>query len=475
MPYPNEHSARIKSPSGFIRFRRENNKFGQGIHVIWGVKEGGKAEVQAIRFSRTKFTVAQAKAWLKEHDYKVLEFEAASGKTDEVDHLVRWDRAVLRQKPVRTPEGFLKADATATRTGVFSYRNADGSLRKELRHPDDVLDGKSINSMKLIPVTDRHPPERLVTTETARYYQIGATGENIRPDGQYVICPLVVTDGDAIRSIEQGRNQVSLGYEVDLVPEQGKYKGEAYDFRQTNIRYNHLALVDEARAGDEAIIHLDAQDAVLESEFEPVEPTGGPDPNPTPPQQEDHMGKFNIDGIAYEAAQEVINFATRQRERADKAELDLTNVRKDLETVTGERDGLKAEKEKWEKTGQTDAIDVAVKLRRDIERKAEPILKDVKDLKLDEMTNRDVMEKVITKVHPDTKLDGKSDEYVQARFDAAVEFAGKADKAMSQTRKAVGTDSEERSDEYDVSAARERYVRRLENRGQDPKKETVAA
>ena len=38
---------------------------------------------------------------------------------------------------------------------------------------------------------------------------------------------------------------------------------EPFDFRQTNIRYNHLAIVDEARAGPEARITLDGQDAVL--------------------------------------------------------------------------------------------------------------------------------------------------------------------------------------------------------------------
>ena len=31
---------------------------------------GGKVELQAIRFDAGKFTVAEAKAWLKEHGYK---------------------------------------------------------------------------------------------------------------------------------------------------------------------------------------------------------------------------------------------------------------------------------------------------------------------------------------------------------------------------------------------------------------------
>lgn len=89
MPYPNEHSARIESPGKYIRFRRENDKFGSGIDAIWGVKKDQTVELQAIRFDKNKFTVAQAKAWLKEHDYSPISFEAATGKTAERQRLVK--------------------------------------------------------------------------------------------------------------------------------------------------------------------------------------------------------------------------------------------------------------------------------------------------------------------------------------------------------------------------------------------------
>jgi len=75
MPYPNEHSARIQNPTGFDSFKRQNNKFGRGIHAIFGIR-GDKAELCAIRFSGSTFSVAQAKAWLKEHEYKPIAFTA---------------------------------------------------------------------------------------------------------------------------------------------------------------------------------------------------------------------------------------------------------------------------------------------------------------------------------------------------------------------------------------------------------------
>ncbi|HUX15196.1 MAG TPA: hypothetical protein VMW52_01920 [Phycisphaerae bacterium] len=78
MPYPTEHSARLKDPKRYARFRRQNDKFGTGIHAIWGITAAGKVELQAIRFDAAKFTVARAKAWLQEHGYKPIRFEPAA-------------------------------------------------------------------------------------------------------------------------------------------------------------------------------------------------------------------------------------------------------------------------------------------------------------------------------------------------------------------------------------------------------------
>lgn len=85
MPYPSEHAARINSPDKYKKIRRENDKFGLGIDVIWGIKDDGKTEVQAIRFDASKFTAAEARKWLKDHDYKPIEFEAATEKSEEMN------------------------------------------------------------------------------------------------------------------------------------------------------------------------------------------------------------------------------------------------------------------------------------------------------------------------------------------------------------------------------------------------------
>ncbi len=84
MPMPSEHSARIRDPGQYDLFRRKNNEFGPGIHVIYGIKRNPrKSEVQAIRFEASRWTVAKAKAWLKAHAYKPISFEPATGGEEE--------------------------------------------------------------------------------------------------------------------------------------------------------------------------------------------------------------------------------------------------------------------------------------------------------------------------------------------------------------------------------------------------------
>src|ERR1700690_404747 len=75
-PYPNEHAARLVDPKYFTRFARNNNKFGGGVHAIWGIA-GGRTELQAIRFDSHKFNVNQAREWLHNHGYTPILFEPA--------------------------------------------------------------------------------------------------------------------------------------------------------------------------------------------------------------------------------------------------------------------------------------------------------------------------------------------------------------------------------------------------------------
>jgi hypothetical protein len=83
VPFPNYHSARITNPSNFIGFRYSKNRGGDGIDFVYGIKKekgvnGGKTELQAIRFNIDNFTPTQAKDWLKNNDKKYIKFEKST-------------------------------------------------------------------------------------------------------------------------------------------------------------------------------------------------------------------------------------------------------------------------------------------------------------------------------------------------------------------------------------------------------------
>ncbi|KPL82652.1 hypothetical protein SE15_11175 [Thermanaerothrix daxensis] len=85
MPYPNEHAARLVDPSRFEEdsFRRVNDKFGEGIHAIFGRLKGEDSlTLQAIRFDADKFSAEEARQWLRDHDYQPLEFEEATNENE---------------------------------------------------------------------------------------------------------------------------------------------------------------------------------------------------------------------------------------------------------------------------------------------------------------------------------------------------------------------------------------------------------
>ena len=53
-----------------------------------------------------------------------------------------------------------------------------------------------------------------------------------------------------IKKVHSGKRELSLAYACDFIPRKGVYKGERYDFVQSNLRCgNHLAFVDVARNG----------------------------------------------------------------------------------------------------------------------------------------------------------------------------------------------------------------------------------
>ena len=115
MPFPNEHSARLKAPGGFVRIRRSNDEGGPGIDFLFGVREDGGSEIQSIRFDRERFTPAQARKWLADHDFSPILFEEATGEegTQEARHTARMNA------DGSCPSGFTKRGGICVRTSTI--------------------------------------------------------------------------------------------------------------------------------------------------------------------------------------------------------------------------------------------------------------------------------------------------------------------------------------------------------------------
>jgi hypothetical protein len=79
MPFPQFHSARQKSPNQFQTNSFKTIKITDGVSAIIGKPIGKEStEVQTYRFDKDKFTVAQAKQWLKDNKASSSDFEPAS-------------------------------------------------------------------------------------------------------------------------------------------------------------------------------------------------------------------------------------------------------------------------------------------------------------------------------------------------------------------------------------------------------------
>jgi len=78
IPYPTEHSARIREPEDFEQNSFRSKKIDTGIRVIIGKLKGETTTTaQSYRFHVDYFTVKKAKKWLKDHDIEYIKFEPA--------------------------------------------------------------------------------------------------------------------------------------------------------------------------------------------------------------------------------------------------------------------------------------------------------------------------------------------------------------------------------------------------------------
>lgn len=321
----------------------------------------------------------------------------------------------------RTADGYLVAEVKCARTGCQEYLAREIGLDRDgavtVYRPESAVFAKdSLATFAGKPVTLTHPDEP-VTADNWKRHAVGDIGGDIARDGEFVRVTMKLMDAEAIRAVEAGVREISMGYETPLRHEDGiAPDGTAYQAVQTGpIRINHLAIVPRARGGPELRIGDGAEWGAAPIIREDK-------------SRKDHsmtLKTVTVDGIPVEVTdQGAAVIATLQQRLADAekkaadagaasaeaiAAKDAEIARKDAEI-----DALKG------KVLDAAALDALVQARGDLIATANLIAPNVATAGL---SDADIRRAVVVAKLGDAAIDGKSGEYIDARFDILAEDA----------------------------------------------------
>lgn len=315
--------------------------------------------------------------------------------------------------------GFLTAPVKLARIGVQNYFGIELGMKDRageqfgvLRSAAEVLHKDSIKSFINLVVTDDHP-SGYVTTDNVKLLQKGQVSEVVKTDNG-LVGVVTITDKDQIEKITKGKVEVSVGYSNQLKKEKGMFDGKEYEFVQTNIRANHLAIVDAGRCGPTCKLTVDqkAKETVM---------------------------FVTIDGIQYKVEDAQLKQAIENQQITHDAEVNkfkkkLSEEEEEKKKLKADKDKAEAEKDAAEKEKVSDAdLNKLIADRAELLTTAKGILGD----KMPECTDcpQEIKTAVVDHILPDMELDGKSKEYIDAAFDMALKKVAKADKSLDNLEK----------------------------------------
>ncbi len=341
--------------------------------------------------------------------------------------LTRYDTAPINRITQDAQTGFVHiTNVPIACVGVFPYMKADNSVEMEAKLPTELLSEGTVSSANSKPITDNHPDE-LVTQVNARNYMKGFTATNAHVENDKLKVDMTITDKSLIDEINKGKQELSIGFETEVVPKKGEYKGVAYDSVQRNIRINHVAVVEQGRAGHSVRLLGDSAEMVEQDAHE----TKGKQMETT---------KVRLDGadvtVATADADKIIKLDADNADKAKKiAELEaqIEEKKKELDELKGKSEEEKknadeaqakadaAEKEldSLKKEYSGDAMQKAVNERLNLVGKVKPYLGDSYDF--NGKTDKQLKLDTITALDSSIDLKDKSDDYINAYFDAALQ------------------------------------------------------
>lgn len=395
-----------------------------------------------------------------------------------------------------TPEGYLIDNPILTRVGIFEYHNPDGTIRRELRLPEEVFAAESLASYKGKPVILTHEAG-LVDVENVQQEHIGTILSEGIQDGDNVRAQIVIHDAE---SLDYGLRELSLGYTQTPDETPGVWNGQPYDAIQRNIQINHLALVEKARAGEQARLNIDGEEqggnqmskarkdgltpeeiARLVEEYKQRQAQRMENTNPDEqttdegekdPVQEvkDRRDRRDASGDC-ETMDEASGVIAQQDEDIQKlldfiaqlqAKIDFDEASAEEEVKTdGERENAEAnadEGEHQEDPLNMDSIDAYVNQKIELIRLGDKLNMDG----LDTMKPTEAKKAIIKKVHPNIRLDGKGSAYINAMFDIAKESVGKRKDVDYQRQQMFRGDSAHNKPVDGQNEARRRMIEKMD-------------
>lgn len=179
------------------------------------------------------------------------------------------ERVALDAESKRTYDdnGFLHVSISPlTRVQVAPYHGSEipgwqslgldpERIYKGYRSADELSKPETIESVNGIPIQLMHHMD--YADAPAKATRVGSTGTDAAFHDPYLTNSLHIQDKKAIDRINDGSmRELSLAYRYKPIFTAGvSPDGEKYDFLMTDISANHLALVDEGRAGHEVLVY----------------------------------------------------------------------------------------------------------------------------------------------------------------------------------------------------------------------------
>lgn len=367
------------------------------------------------------------------------------------------------EKYIDKDTGFLHVKGRLSRDGIQSYYGMEFSkdvqeefqleptkLYNVYRPYEEVFKKESLDTYINAPVTMEHP-DSFINVDNIKDLGKGSIStywEEKENDVSYVCSDVVVTDKALINTIMNGNKvEFSPGYTQDLVHEKGEYKGISYDFKQTNIKINHIASVEKGRCLGSCKITADNK-AIIKSKNK---------------NERDSMIKYKINDAEVEICDTVFAHINDLKKSLKDAEAEVVEATKKADMLEGEKAKLEEDMEE-EKKNKTSDADIAQLINDGVNEKV-ALIDTAKELKVtvDSKLSPIEIKKAVIASNSKISLDGKSNEFIDGVYETVIASTiGKAKNIEDSHKKAfdgfVPTTPTTTNDAYN------KYVENLKNK-----------